>query len=101
MEQKKQLNIDAAPEVMMGEYSNMAMISHSSADFIIDFLRTLPNTNPSLRSRIVMAPEHAKRLLLALQDNIQKYESNFGRIDIHNASMPRTATPFGPSNGEA
>lgn len=100
MEQKK-LNIDATPEVMMGEYSNMAMISHSSADFIIDFLRTLPNANPSLRSRIVMAPEHAKRLLLALQDNIQKYESAFGRIDIHNPNMSRTATPFGPSNAEA
>jgi len=100
MEQKK-LNVDASPEIMLGEYSNMAMISHSSADFIIDFLRTLPNTNPSLRSRVVMAPEHAKRLLLALQENIAKYESSYGRIDIHNMGMPRTATPFGPGNGEA
>lgn len=100
MEQKK-LNVDATPETMLGEYSNMAMISHSSADFIIDFLRTLPNTNPSLRSRVLMAPEHAKRLLLALQDNIAKYEANFGRIDIHNSVLPRTATPFGAAGGEA
>jgi len=100
MEQKK-LNIDATQETLLGEYSNMAMISHSSADFIIDFLRTLPNTPPSLRSRVVMAPEHAKRLLLALQENVAKYEASFGRIDIHQTMLPRTATPFGTTGGEA
>lgn len=102
MEQNNEVKVDANPQVILGEYANVAMISHSSADFILDFLRTLPNTNASLRSRVLMAPENAKRLLLALQDNISKYEAQFGRIDIHSqGGMSRTATPFGTPGGEA
>ncbi len=98
---KQELQIDFNPELEDGVYSNLALITHSSAEFIFDFLRMTPNRQkPKLATRVVIAPEHAKRLLFALQDNINKYESAFGKIDLHdNAS--RTATPFKLPKGEA
>ena len=76
-----QLNIDLPEEVADGNYVNLAMLTHSSSEFIIDFLKLMPGMRrPSVKSRIILAPEHAKRLLLALQDNISKYEQRFGRI---------------------
>ncbi len=81
---KNQLQIAVAPEVEDGVYSNLAVITHSSAEFILDFIRLLPNSgNPKVKSRIVMAPEHVKRLMYALNDNISKYEKAFGPIDLH------------------
>jgi hypothetical protein len=78
-----QLKIELSPEVVEGVYSNLAVLTHSSAEFIFDFVRVLPGTNKApVKSRVVMAPEHAKRLLFALQNNIAKYESTFGKINI-------------------
>lgn len=78
-----QLKIELSPEVMEGVYSNLAILTHSSAEFVFDFVRVLPGTHKApVKARVVMAPEHAKRLLLALQDNITKYEKNFGSIEI-------------------
>ena len=97
MEEQKnqQVQIGLTPEVGVGVYANLALITHSSSDFILDFTCMLPGMQqPQVRSRVVMAPEHAKRLLMALNDNIQKYEQQFGKINLPEQQQPRTATPF-------
>ena len=76
-------------------------LSHSSSDFVLDFARMLPGmSKPQVRSRVVLAPEHAKRLLQALQENIYKYEQTFGKIQIPN-QQGRTIAPFNGGTGEA
>ena len=88
-------------EVAQGEYANFAIITHSSSDFIVDFARVLPGVpKAQVKSRVILAPEHAKRLLAALQENIMRYEREFGQIKIPNQE-PRTIAPFGPNKGEA
>ena len=80
---KKQLNLDLKPEVAKGTYSNLAIISHSHSEFIIDFATMLPGlAKPEVQNRIVMTPEHYKRLLNALTDNIGRYEAQFGTISL-------------------
>lgn len=84
--EEKQLNIEIRPEVAGGNYSNLAILSHSHSEFILDFAQMFPGKpQAQVCSRIVMAPEHAKRLLNALADNVGKYESQFGRIDLGEA----------------
>lgn len=96
-----QLKIELSPEVAEGIYANLAIITHSSAEVVMDFIRVLPGVpKANVKSRIILAPEHAKRLLFALQDNIQKYEKAFGPINLPGTEAPaeeggRTATPFG------
>ena len=81
MEENKQLQLELKPEVAKGNYSNLAIISHSHSEFVIDFATILPGIpKPEICSRILMTPEHAKRLLNALTDNISKYENQFGPI---------------------
>ncbi len=93
--------IELKPEIGVGVYANLALITHSTSDFILDFACLLPGMGqPQVRSRVVMAPEHAKRLLQALQENVYKYEQNFGKIVIPN-QPERTATPFGTGKIEA
>lgn len=80
---KKQLNFDLRPEVARGSYSNLAIISHSHSEFIIDFATMLPGLpKPEVHNRILMTPEHCKRLLNALMDNIGRYENQFGPIQL-------------------
>jgi len=80
---KPQLNIEIKPEVASGNYSNLAVISHSHSEFIIDFAQMMPGlAKPNVCSRIIMAPEHAKRLMNALIDNVGKYEQQFGQIEL-------------------
>lgn len=83
MEEKKpaQITIELKEDVAQGIYSNLAIISHSPSEFILDFVRIMPGiTKAEVKSRIILTPEHAKRLLHALKDNIQKYESIHGPI---------------------
>ncbi len=81
--EKNQLSLELRPEVASGSYSNLAIITHSHSEFIIDFASMLPGLpKPNINNRIIMTPEHAKRLLNALMDNVTKYESNFGPIDM-------------------
>lgn len=90
------------PEIAIGEYANLALISHSSSDFVVDFIRMMPGMpKPQVRSRVILAPEHAKRLLMALQDNIFKYESQFGKIRIPDMNEGNVAMPFDPGKGQA
>ncbi len=101
-ENKQQgLQIELTPEIAQGEYANFAIITHSSSDFVLDFARVLPGVpKAQIKSRVILAPEHAKRLLAALQENIMRYEREYGQIKIPNQE-PRTIAPFGPSQGEA
>ena len=84
MEEKKnptQINVELKEDVAQGTYSNLAIITHSPSEFIIDFIRIMPGiTKAEVKSRIILTPEHAKRLLHALKDNIAKYESVHGPI---------------------
>jgi len=80
--EQNQLNIELTDEIAQGIYSNLAVISHSSSEFILDFIRLMPGVpKAKVQSRIILTPEHAKRLLSALQDNISKYEMQFGSIN--------------------
>lgn len=100
----QQFQLELKPEIASGVYSNLALISHSHSDFILDFARILPGMpKPEVCSRVILAPEHAKRLLAALQENVLKYEKEFGPIEIPQMPQPdaagRTIAPFG--SGEA
>ncbi len=80
-QKKKQINIELKEDVAQGTYSNLAIITHSTSEFILDFVRVMPGIpKAEVKSRIILTPEHAKRLLLALKDNIAKYESMNGQI---------------------
>ncbi len=77
----QQLNIELSEEVAQGIYSNLAVITHSSSEFVVDFVRIMPGIpKANVKSRIILTPEHAKRLLMALQDNVKKYEAIHGPI---------------------
>lgn len=76
-----QLNIELTEEIAEGVYSNLAIISHSHSEFVVDFIRLMPNVpKAKVKSRIVLTPQHAKRLLKALSDNLIKYENQYGVI---------------------
>jgi hypothetical protein len=76
-----QLNIELSEEIAEGIYSNLAIITHSPSEFVIDFIKIMPGTpKAKVKSRIVLTPQHAKRLMKALKDNIGKYESTHGAI---------------------
>ena len=79
--QSNQLNIELSEEVAEGIYSNLAIITHSHAEFILDFIKMMPGVpKAKVKSRILLTPQHAKRLLKALSDNITRYENQFGTI---------------------
>ncbi|MEF2642733.1 MAG: DUF3467 domain-containing protein, partial [Paramuribaculum sp.] len=82
MEQKKQeLKIELTPEVASGHYSNFTVISHGPTEFFFDFITVAPNMpQAKVQSRVIMTPENAKNLLMALSENVKRYESTFGEI---------------------
>ena len=78
---QNQLNIELSEEVAEGIYSNLAIITHSNSEFVIDFVRVMPGVpKAKVKSRVLLTPQHAKRLLTALGENITKYESLHGPI---------------------
>lgn len=78
---ENQLQIELKEDVAQGTYCNLAIISHSSSEFILDLIRVLPGLpKAQVKSRVILTPEHATRLMHALQDNLRKYESTFGPI---------------------
>lgn len=99
MENENKLDIQLSNDVASGKYANLAIISHSSSEFIIDFATMLPGLpKANVGSRIIMTPEHAKRLMLALKDNIDKYEAQFGKISFgRGETFPMGG--FGGNNG--
>ena len=98
---KNQLNIELPEEIAEGVYANLAIISHSPSEFILDFIRVVPNVpKAKVKSRIVLAPQHAKRLLKALAENVNRYEAQFGKIKDHNA-QPSFPMNFNTPKAEA
>src|SRR5436853_4772610 len=89
-QQPPQLNIEISEEVAEGSYANLAIITHSHAEFVIDFVNVMPGTPKSrVKSRIILTPQHAKRFMRAITDNIQKYESINGPIkDLEEIPLP-------------
>lgn len=88
--QPNQLNIEITEEIAEGTYANLAIITHSHAEFVIDFVNVMPGTPKSkVKSRIIFTPQHAKRFMKALADNIQKYEALNGPVkDLEEIQMP-------------
>jgi predicted transcriptional regulator len=93
-EQKKnpnpnQINIELPEEVAEGIYSNLAIISHSNSEFVIDFIRLVPNVpKAKVKSRLILTPQHAKRLLHALTENVKKFENQYGVIEEADHAFP-------------
>ena len=81
--QQHGIDVELDAEVAQGHYSNLAIISHSPSEFVVDFAAILPGLpKAKVKSRIILTPEHAKRLLMSLQDNIARYETNFNRREL-------------------
>jgi hypothetical protein len=98
-----EINIELSEEMAQGTYANLAVISHSHSEFVLDFVRLMPGiTKAKVQSRIILTPEHAKRLLVALQDNVLKYENTHGKIKTSNGGgvtpIPMT---FGNNTAQA
>ncbi len=95
----QEISIELSEEIAEGVYSNLAIITHSNTEFVIDFVRIMPGVpKAKVKSRIVLTPEHAKRLMNALQDNINRFEGQNGKIDSKDVPFPLN---FGGPKGEA
>jgi hypothetical protein len=98
---QQQLNIELGEKEAEGIYANLAMLTHSPTEIIIDFARVMPRSPKArVQARIIMTPMHAKLLQKALQDNLKKFEEQFGEIKMHGA--PHNASkPIGVRSGDA
>lgn len=88
---ENQIQIELSEEIAEGTFSNLAIITHSNTEFVVDFIRVMPGmAKAKVKSRIILTPEHAKRMAAALLDNLEKYEANNGRIKIQDegSSIP-------------
>ena len=94
---QNQINIELPEEMADGVYANLAIISHSHSEFVVDFIRMLPNVpKAKVKSRVIITPEHAKRFLGALADNVKKYEAQHGTIEVKSGGG--TGNQFPPMN---
>jgi hypothetical protein len=100
---QNQISIELKEEVAQGTYSNLAIITHSPSEFIIDFVRMMPGLpKADVKSRIILTPEHAKRLMFALKDNIAKYEAIHGQIkNMESMTPPIIPMGFGGPAAQA
>lgn len=98
--QGNQLNIEISEEVAEGSYANLAIITHSNAEFVIDFVNVMPGTPKSkVKSRVIFTPQHAKRFMKALAENIERYEAGNGSIkDLEQIEIPMN---FGGPSAQA
>jgi hypothetical protein len=106
MEEKNQnpnqINIELNEEVAQGTYANLAIITHSPSEFIVDFIRMMPGMPKApVKSRIILTPEHAKRLMLALRENVMKYEASHGPIKNIDEGGGMIPMNFGGPVGQA
>ncbi len=100
----QQINVEISEEMAEGVYSNLALIAHSNTEFVLDFIRLLPGVpKAKVKARVIVTPEHAKRLLLALHENIEKYEEIHGVIQekTDNGNGFNFPVNFGGPGGEA
>ncbi len=99
---QQQIKIEVPQDELQGRYANMAMIAHSVNDFFIDLILRGPNMPQArVQSRVIMAPQHAKELMLALADNIRRYESNFGEIKVSRPAPGNGIMDFPLPKGQA
>lgn len=97
-----QISIELNEEVAQGIYSNLAVITHSASEFVIDFVRIMPGIpKAQVKSRIILTPEHAKRLVAALEDNIEKYEAVNGPVKDTKGSGTMMPMNFGGPTAQA
>jgi hypothetical protein len=95
-----QLNIEISEEVADGIYSNLAIITHSNSEFVLDFVRVMPGVpKAKVKARVLLTPQHAKRLMRALADNVQKFEAAHG--PIRETDMPEIPMNFGGPPAQA
>lgn len=100
-DQKVELDIELSEDIAQGTYVNLAVISHSTSEFVLDFVRMMPGMpKAQVKSRVILTPEHAKRLLISLQENISRYENMLGAIEMRTPDMP-PIVGFGGGFGEA
>ncbi|NML22706.1 DUF3467 domain-containing protein [Pseudoflavitalea sp. G-6-1-2] len=99
-EQNNQLNIEISEEVAEGQYANLVIITHSHAEFVVDFVNVMPGTPKSkVKSRVILTPQHAKRFMKALTENVSRFESINGKIqDLEDAQIPMN---FGGPSAQA
>jgi hypothetical protein len=98
---QQQINIELGEKEAEGIYSNLAIITHSPAEFVIDFTRVLPGTpKAKVHARIIMTPQHTKMLLNAIHDNVDKYEKKFGEIKLMGESPGGAILGFQPPTKE-
>lgn len=102
MQKQQEINVELPEEIAEGIYSNLAIITHSNSEFVLDFIRLMPNVaQAKVKSRLILTPQHAKRLLTALADNVRRYEEAFGTIkDVDNGKPPFPMN-FGGPTGQA
>lgn len=85
---ENQINIELSEEIAEGIFSNLAIITHSNTEFVLDFIRVMPGVpKAKVKSRIILTPEHAKRLMQAMQDNIEKFEAANGKIKMQEETV--------------
>lgn len=97
--ENNEISIELSEEIAEGIYSNLAIITHSNTEFVLDFIRIMPGIpKAKVKSRIILTPEHAKRLLEALQDNVKRFEGQNGVISSRDMPYPLN---FGGTKGEA
>lgn len=97
---EQQLNIELSEEMSDGVYANLAIITHSFAEFVFDYVNVMPNVpKAKVKSRVIMTPQHAKRLMRALVENVKRFEAQHGTIqEQEQVSVPFN---FGGTTGEA
>lgn len=83
------LNIELTEEMASGVYCNLAIITHSQTEFILDFVQMMPGVpKAKVQSRVLLHPLHAKRLLMALNENVNRFEDQFGEIELEEPGFP-------------
>lgn len=95
--QQQQINIEIDDKTADGIYSNLAIINHSVSEFVLDFVSIMPGSPKArVKSRVILTPQHAKRLLRALSENVQRFENTYGEIkEAENPSIPLNFGPAG------
>ena len=94
--QQQRMEIELDAETAQGKYSNLAIISHSPSEFVLDFAAVLPGVQKAkVKSRIILTPEHAKALMMSLQENVARYERNVGEIKLNKVRGPQGGVNMG------
>jgi|SRR5690606_9448815 len=100
MPKEGQVNVELSEEIAEGIYSNLAIINHSASEFVLDFIKIMPGVPKArVKSRIVLTPQHAKRFLRAMQDNVARFEQQHG--EIKDVEQPQVPLNFGGPTGQA